>query len=208
VKFCSLGSSCHSAQILRRNNLRDEANPFDWLFSDIALVKDCIKDGFKLFLDKSQYYSISPDENVKHIRTGHRIYDKPDNYPVFNHHNLLGNDDHYNRLVRSVNRFTTTLKSTESKVFVYTNRVNDTRNFEEVLMEVLYLTNFLDKHTSNYTLITVCASVGELNHSIIKGHNLVFIHLSCSKNIGMYFEKDSDNAYLDNILKKVINDIR
>jgi hypothetical protein len=208
MKYCSLGSNCHSAQILRRNNLRDKANPFDWLSSDINLIKNCIEDDFKLFLDKSQYYSIPPDEKFEHIRTGHRVYDKPDNYPVFNHHDLLGNDEHYNRFVRSVNRFTNTLKSDEKKVFVYINRPADTRNFEEGLIEVLNFTNFLDKHTTNYTLITIHASVGELNHSIIKGHNLVFIQLSCSENIGMHFEKSSDDAYLDNILKKVIDDIR
>lgn len=211
MKYCSLGSFCYSAQILRRNNIRQESNPFDWLFSNIEMVKHCIEDDFNAFLDKSYYYSVNPAEGSDEKRCQHKLYESDDKYPVFNHHDPLTIDEHYQHFVRSVDRFRNTLKSTEKKVFIYTsyfNKYRDNFNFEEVLLESLLFTEFLDKHVNNYTLITICDSVGELNHRIIKGNNLVFIQLSCSFNTGLEHEDTSHDQYLDNILKKVINDIR
>jgi hypothetical protein len=209
MKFCSLGSFCYSAQLLRRNNLREESNPFDWLFSNIEMVKHCIEDDFKSFLDKSHYYLVEPYEGSTEMRCNHRLYSLNDDYnPVFNHHNPLENDDHYQHFVRSVDRFKNILKSDQKKVFVYINRPNDDRNFEDILVEALQFTEFLNKHVSNYTLVTICQSVGELQHSIIKGNNLVFIRLSCSFNTGTEYKDNSHDTYLDNVFKEVINDIR
>ena len=54
IKYvCSLGSLCHSAQILKNNNLKRCSYPFDWIFSSPNMVIDCISDDFKKFLDKS-----------------------------------------------------------------------------------------------------------------------------------------------------------
>lgn len=209
MKFCSLGSFCYSAQLLRRNNLREESNPFDWLFSSIDMVKHCIEDDFKSFLDKSYYHTVGPHEGSTKIRCNHRLYSLNADYnPVFNHHNPLENDDDYQHFVRSIDRFKKILKSDDKKVFVYINRPNDECDFEEVLLESLQFTKFLDKHVSNYTLVTICQSVGELQHSIIKGNNLVFIRLLCSYNMGTEYRDNSHDTYLDNVFKKVIDDIR
>lgn len=208
MKFCSLGSFCYSAQLLRRNNLREESNPFDWLFSNIDMIKHCIEDDFKSFLDKSYYYSVNPAEGSDEKRCQHRLYESDDKYPVFNHHDPLTIDEHYEHFVRSVDRFRKTLQSTEKKVFIHINKPRDNRNPEELLFESLLFTEFLDKHVNNYTLITIGQSVGELNHRIIKGNNLIFIQLSCSFNTGLEYENTSHDQYLDNIFKKLINDIR
>lgn len=208
MKFCSLGSFCYSAQVLRRNNIRDESNPFDWLFSSVKMVKHCIEDDFNAFLDKSYYYSVNPAEGSDEKRCQHSLYESDDNYPVFNHHDPLTIDEHHKHFVRSVDRFRKTLQSTEKKVFLYINRSKDNRNLEELLIESLLFTNFLDKHVNNYTLITIGQSLGELNHRIIKGNNLVFIQFSCSLNTGLEHENTSHDQYLDNIFKQVIDDIR
>ena len=52
MKYCSLGHGCHSANILKRLGLKKESYPFDWLNSRTSIVKDCIEDNFKKFLDK------------------------------------------------------------------------------------------------------------------------------------------------------------
>ena len=30
--FSSLGSLCHTSNLLQRNNLKNESHPFDWIF--------------------------------------------------------------------------------------------------------------------------------------------------------------------------------
>ncbi len=52
---CSLGTLCHTATLLKRNNLKISSYPFDWIFSNINIIIDCIEDDFNSFLDKKYY---------------------------------------------------------------------------------------------------------------------------------------------------------
>lgn len=53
IKYtCSLGSLCHSSQLLKRNKYKLCSYPFDWIFSN------CINDNDNTYLDdiiKSKY---------------------------------------------------------------------------------------------------------------------------------------------------------
>ena len=89
---------------------------------------------------------------------------------------------------------------------MYKNR--EPENAEKALMEGLLFTQFLDGYTSNYRLIFVYHSIGEPFHSIVKGHNLDFIKLTASKSLGDNFEDHSHNDYLNEIIKKLIDDFR
>jgi hypothetical protein len=40
---CSLGSLCHSSQILKRNNLKKCSYPFDWIFSNPLVIFQIFK---------------------------------------------------------------------------------------------------------------------------------------------------------------------
>ena len=55
---CSLGSLCHSSQILKRNKYKVCSYPFDWIFSNYDNIIHCIEDNFQSFLDKSYYQSV------------------------------------------------------------------------------------------------------------------------------------------------------
>jgi hypothetical protein len=46
---CSLGSLCHSSQILKRNNYKKCSYPFDWIFSNYDIIIDCLEDDFNIF---------------------------------------------------------------------------------------------------------------------------------------------------------------
>jgi hypothetical protein len=42
----SLGYDCSPAAALRALNIRDEALPFDWVVSNLKIIRDCIEDNF------------------------------------------------------------------------------------------------------------------------------------------------------------------
>ena len=107
---CSLGFSCHSAQILKRNKYKCCSFPFDWIFSNCDSIIHCIESNFSIFLDKSYYVDISPSQ------CGHSKY----NEFMFNHYNPLTNVDHYDYYVRCVDRFRNLLQNQENKLFITT----------------------------------------------------------------------------------------
>ena len=50
IKYtCSLGTKCHSSQILKINNLKVCSYPFDWIFSNCDNIIHCIEDNFNIF---------------------------------------------------------------------------------------------------------------------------------------------------------------
>lgn len=106
--FCSLGTLCHSSQLLKRNNLKKCSYPFDWIYSDCNTISHCLQNNFKIFLDKSYYREIND------MKCGHSYYHKR----MFNHHNPLNNKD-YNYFLRCVDRFNKLLQNTESKLFIF-----------------------------------------------------------------------------------------
>lgn len=91
--FCSLGTLCHRSLLLKRNKLKKESYPFDWIFSNCNIINHCISNNFKIYLDKSYYIKIND------FKCGHSYYHEN----MFNHHNPLKND--YNYFVRCVERF-------------------------------------------------------------------------------------------------------
>ena len=104
---CSLGSLCHTSQMLKQNKLKKCSYPFDWIFSTSDVVIDCIKDDFKKFLDKSYYIS-------KGGYAGHSIYNSLN---MFAHRDPLTNEDDYNYYIRCVDRFKQLLQYEENKLF-------------------------------------------------------------------------------------------
>ena len=68
---CSLGTLCHSSYFLKQSNLKMASYPFDWIFSNIDMIIDCIENNFDKFLDKKYY------KNHKNGRCAHfKIYER------------------------------------------------------------------------------------------------------------------------------------
>jgi hypothetical protein len=74
--YCSLGGICHSAQLLKINELKKASYPFDWIFSSMSMVKHCIEDDFNTFLDKSQYSDYNTNTTLRENQCEHKFYGK------------------------------------------------------------------------------------------------------------------------------------
>jgi Putative papain-like cysteine peptidase (DUF1796) len=103
VKFrhaISIGSSCLTANLLRRSNLRRYACPFDWAFSNPNLVLSCIRDDFKEYLDKDNLINDGSPTAWGHHTYRHRYGLQR----TLNHHDVREQVD-YERLRRAAIRF-------------------------------------------------------------------------------------------------------
>lgn len=194
---CSLGSMCHSSQILKRNNLKIYSYPFDWIFSNCNNIILCIEDDFNIFLDKSYYINISQSQ------CGHSKY----NDKMWWHHNPLKNIDHYNYYVRCVDRFKKLLLKQEHKLFINTF-LNMNNIDENKKNEIVEFNNNFSKYTSNYTLLVIfhISNKEKRHHIFTYNNNIVFLELhTLSVSDGLRFVNNDDNIYLDNIMKSKFN---
>ena len=193
---CSLGSLCHSSQILKRNNLKLCSYPFDWIFSNYVNIIHCIEDNFNIFLDKSYYINISDST------CGHSKY----HVQMFNHYNPL-NIDHYNYYVRCIDRFKNLLQKQEHKLFIMIF-INMNNIDENIKNQIIDFNNKFSKYTSNYTLLVIFHIPNkEQNHNIFTyNDNINFLELhTLSVSNGLEFVNNNDNIYLDNIINSKYN---
>ena len=193
----SLGSVCHSSQLLKRNNLKLCSYPFDWIFSNCDNIIHCIEDNFNIFLNKSYY------TNISNSQCGHSKYHKI----MFNHHNPLINKDHYNYYIRCVDRFKNLLRKQEHKlfimIFVNMNNVN-----ESLKNKIIEFNNKFSKYTSNYTLLVILhiQNKKQNHHIFTYKNNIEFLELhTLSSSNGADFVNKNDNSYLDNIINSKYN---
>jgi len=197
--ICSLGNNCHTATLLKRNKWKKESYPFDWIFSNINLVKHCIDDKFDKFLDQ-QYY---PDKDPKSWQQNHVYYFPFSEDKMFNHKNPMKEDDYlyYQRCVKRFNQF---VKKTEFKVFLNMHVNHDPIN-NTFKQKMIKFNNYLDKNCENYALICIVQGVGDKQEYSFETHsNIHFINLTTlSPSNGKEFINPTDNSFLDNLLKKV-----
>lgn len=193
---CSLGSLCHSSQILKRNKYKVCSYPFDWIFSSCDDIIDCIEDNFNIFLDKSYYI------NLSETTCGHSKY----NNNMFNHHNPLINIDHYNYFVRCVDRFKKLLQKEEHKLFtmIFVNIDNG----NDMINKIIEFNNTFSKYTCNYTLLIIfhIPNKEQRHHIFTYNDNIHFLELhTLSVSNGLEFNNYDDNIYLDNIIQSTYN---
>lgn len=135
-EFVSIGPYCGTALLLQKYGLHTKTYPFDWIYSTLAVVRHCIQDDFKIFLDKSYYKEgPEPDKTIHtyysgkymessvlraHFSKNNAIYN-PAVIHIFNHHTMKYNITHYESFQRHIHRFKTLMKSGQPIVFVYYN---------------------------------------------------------------------------------------
>jgi hypothetical protein len=93
----SIGEFCISAKILENLKLKIESYPFDWLFSNIDFICDCIDTDFQIFRDeikngKQDFIKSYPDNSFKRIGMPHK---DPKNHETI---------DYYERRITSFNK--------------------------------------------------------------------------------------------------------
>ena len=197
--ICSLGRNCHSASLIKRNGWKKESFPFDWIFTNLNMIKHCMQDDFKILLDK-QYY---PDKNPDAWQQSHTFYHPFSDDRTFNHHNPLVEKD-YQYFKRGVSRFRNLLKSNDFFVFLYMEVNSDPINntFKEKIIE---FNTSLKKKANNYALICIVQSVGKTqSYKFDSIDNIHFIDLTTISNSnGKEFIINEDNLFLDKLLREV-----
>lgn len=118
--FFSIGDHCATASLLKKFGLRTSSGPFDWLFTSIPMVLECVADAFCHFLDRS-YYKEAPSSLSQggcSDAYDHEYFKKKLGIErVFNHHNPL-TQSVYEHFVRCVDRFTVALDC-DKTILVY-----------------------------------------------------------------------------------------
>ena len=196
---CSLGLFCHTSFIRKRNNLKQESYPFDWIFSDLSNVIHCIENNFKIFLDKSYYVSI------RETACGHTFY----NNRMWWHHNPLINEADYAYNIRCILRFKKLLLKIERKLFIVMFVNQDSNNVNENIKDqVIEFNNKFKIYSNNYTLLCIIqySNKNKNNYTCTNVENVDFLELdTISKSNGVVFENENDNIFLDQIFKDKYN---
>ena len=194
IKYtCSLGPHCHSAYLLKMNNLKKASYPFDWIFTNHNTIKQIIDDTFKNFLNKDYYI------NLNNYQCGHKLYHNT----MFWHHNPLTNTNNYNYFVRCVSRFKQMLLSNEEKLFIYL--VKDVKEINESLFktEMELLNEKLKQHTTNFKLLSIIIypNKEKNNYTFNTTDNIDFLCIdTLSESNGKECINNNDNKYISIIL--------
>jgi hypothetical protein len=191
IKYtCSLGTLCQSSQLLKKNQLKKESYPFDWIHTSSEMILHCLQDDFTLFLDKSKYVCLTGN------RCGHTYYHEK----MFNHHNPLTNED-YAYYVRCVKRFKRLLRRPERKLFVMMmvnlDKMQDTQ-------AMIQFNDSFSNYTKNYKLLVIYHIKHKENYHRFTSHkNIDFLELhTMSESDGVIFMDDRDNEYLNEVFMK------
>lgn len=118
VNYISLGSHCHTAQILKGLGLRTWSAPFDWIFSSPGMVRDCLADDFAELLDRRHYEStpLAERQAPNETRCRHLLYRDRHAIPfVFNHHDPAASDEDYRFLQAGVRRLRVALDRPDAR---------------------------------------------------------------------------------------------
>ena len=194
-KYCSLGTLCHSSQILKDMSLKDCSYPFDWIFSGLDKVMHCIEDKFTSFLDKSQYIHISNKQ------CGHTYY----NNRMFWHHNPLKNEKDYQYFSRCVERFKNLLSCENPKRFLITLVNKKEEDIQVEKEKIIKFEKDFSKYCKNYKILAIfhIANKKTQTHFIEKQDNIDFVKLyTLSESDGIRFRDSSDNKYVYNLVNE------
>jgi hypothetical protein len=113
ASVASIGSQCLTATLLRAAGLRSWSGPFDWIFSNLRMVGDCIEDDFRAFLDPENLIPIAPDlRAAPDIQfADHRLYRARYRLRAIFNHSDPTRPEVYAYLERCVARFRSALRS-------------------------------------------------------------------------------------------------
>jgi hypothetical protein len=169
---CSLGTICQTSQICKDLRLKLESYPFDWIFSTPEIILDALEEDFSSFLDKDLYKGLN-DKLCSHLK-----YALPNrNMYMFMHHNPKDNVDHYNYLVRCVDRFRKLLASTSNKLFIIFYS-------DKIFTDIKANSNFTAQINKSLSTKTTNYFLAAINH--ISGQNNYVCSVSSKDNVKQF----------------------
>lgn len=168
MKIISLGPFCITKYAINKMKLDSPTMPFDWMFSSLPFIKNCIEDKFQTLLSRQYIFQRGPcwsNEKSLHDIYNQQIRNHPiityhmtykgdntaeyDHFHMWNHYNLCKNDS-YDRYKMLVERFMEALKSSEKKVFFYT------LYYDKIdIDEIIAFDQFLKQTIENYYLVII-----------------------------------------------------
>ena len=162
--ICSLGPACATAGFIKMNQLKSCSYPFDWVFSSLDIVKDCLNDDFYTFLKKKYYRPILNETD----KCGHKKYGEK----MFQHRNPYGKEEDYQYYVRCVERFRKLLNTSESKLFtmVFINYCKS--KISELKKNIIKFNIYLRNYTTNYNLCIIIQMVDLKNYHRFSVENI------------------------------------
>ena len=186
IKILSFGFRCSSAAILKQMNLKTESYPFDWLISDLSVIKHCIETDFQEFVNPSNYirkytntYEMADSKEGficdEHLMVNHfyqpvEKMDEDNTYKyklAMNHHNILEPKDaeYYNRCIQ---RFRELIINDDQKAYLHIRHLITKEKYE------------IEKQTILQEIIDFDTFIYEYSKSSLKG--LYFILVKDKKN--------------------------
>jgi len=206
---CSIGSFCHTASYLKDNKLRYCAYPFDNITSAPEMVTDCLRDDFKLFLDKTRYEEIICWDGS--ISSNHKLYgkfshsiglNKETHFNLTFRHNNITTDNDYNSFKRRIERFRMLLKKEEPKLFLLFSQ--DTEFTKKEMNE---LNDMLKTKTTNYQIMCITMLNDFQPHHVIEEvDNIKYVKLyTYGRSDGGKFLCHPGNGYLDGLIRSYYN---
>lgn len=168
----SLGLRCYSSWIVKSIGCKKWSGPFDWIFSSRKMVRHCLTDDFSQFLNKEHYSTVPKERRFDDISgfASHDFYAAMDGvYPVFNHHDIM-ETVHQEYFVRCVDRFRSSLKSTDP---VLALQIYDASPAD--LDEFRSTADVLDAYGSSTSLLSIAVGPQSSSQSLLllqdyKGH--------------------------------------
>lgn len=193
----SVGKACPCACAIMSAGLKEFSCPFDWIVSSPWMVESCIDDGFKAYLDRSQYYH-TPNRHGSYCH--HKAY----GLGVFNHHCPLHNKEHYAYLQRCVERFNT-VRNSIGVLYVYMDIVKEPD--EWFVSKVQHLQEVLGGRVLGVQCIEGCAKRQCTVRADTPGYRAVEV---CCKghNTGVRLSDKKDNDAVASVLRWYTYDLK
>jgi len=200
----SIGAQCVTSMLLKQAGLKRFSGPFDWIFSNLRMVCDCVEDDFAALLDLRYLVPVpiairpTPDSCF----ADHRLFkNRYGLTSIFNHYDPLTPGGHA-YLQRCVERFRTAMTSGQPQLLLAI-----VRRHQGGLFGFDRLCNVLERYPSIEALIFVSPETREPRSLDIwkqRGrHRLIHLHTP-SQVSGVRFEQEEDDDFVVETLRRLI----
>jgi hypothetical protein len=205
--FVSLGNYCLTSMLLKKNNLKYESHPFDWMVTCIDNVIEIFDNNFVDFLD-TKNYEIQQNlttKNIKYFSKSKKLF--PTITEDHMHHNLL-TDEPYQYLYRTVERVKNLHLRFEKIIFIMIQPLY-LSNSELDIEKIKKLYDILYNIYGNKMKLVIFNIIKECNYEFKKdilNENLIMIELDTTMEIGYQGMKYFDSEGIKKFIQ-IINEI-
>ena len=195
----SLGPFCFNAMFMKKKMYKNASFPFDWLFSNLKMINDCLENDFDTFMDKSKHKKISSKASE---HTEYKIH------KMFNHHDITSRKD-YDYFSRCIARFRNLHKTKGTKLFTAIILSSSLNDAQSNLIKSIHK-NLKRYAGEDHVLLIVCINVvgkkeDKKRYSVDKWFDdLYVVNLRTHEKLnGMSFVDRKDHTLYDKMLHEL-----